>query len=86
MPKKGSKFLETHYTANNLKTFAVKLLQAVGLSKDRAKVVAEILLEADLMGHSTHGLQLLAAYLSELESNSMAKEGGPKSSWIKVQP
>jgi L-lactate dehydrogenase len=29
------------------------------------------------MGHSTHGLQLLGAYLGELEAGSMAKEGEP---------
>ena len=68
---------ETYYAASDLNTFAVRLLQGVGLPKDRAQVVAETLLEADLMGHSTHGLQLLAAYLEELETDSMTKEGEP---------
>jgi L-lactate dehydrogenase len=57
--------------------FAAGLLQGIGLAKDRAQVVAEILLEADLMGHSTHGLQLLTAYLGELETGAMTKEGEP---------
>ena len=68
---------ETLYVASDLITFAVGLLQAVGLAQNRAQVVAEILLEADLMGHSTHGLQLLAAYLGELEADSMTKAGEP---------
>jgi L-lactate dehydrogenase len=62
---------------SDLIAFAGRLLQAVGLAQNQARVVAEILLEADLMGHSTHGLQLLAAYLEELEAGSMTKEGEP---------
>lgn len=65
------------YVASDLITFSVNVMQAVGLAQERAQVVAEILLEADLMGHSTHGLQLLAAYLGELEAGAMAKEGEP---------
>jgi L-lactate dehydrogenase len=30
------------------------------------------------MGHTTHGLQLLAPYLAEIEKGSMALEGGPE--------
>lgn len=65
------------YSNQDVLTFAKTLLQQTGLAQDRAKVVAEILLEADLMGHTTHGLQLLAPYLRELESGIMAKEGEP---------
>lgn len=68
---------KTRYVASDLTAFAIELLQGVGLPQDRAQVVAEILLEADLMGHNTHGLQLLAAYLEELETGSMTKEGEP---------
>jgi LDH2 family malate/lactate/ureidoglycolate dehydrogenase len=76
MSNNASNF-ETYYLASDLITFAVRLMQAVGLAQNRAQVVAEILLEADLMGHSTHGLQLLTAYLGELEADSMTKEGEP---------
>lgn len=65
------------YLAQELGTFATKLLERVGLPADRAGIVADILVEADLMGHSTHGLQLLAPYLRELEAGSMSKEGDP---------
>ena len=70
-----SNSVETRYVASDLITFAVRLMQAAGLAEDRAQVVAEILVEADLMGHSTHGLQLLAAYLGEFEADSMTMEG-----------
>src|SRR5438128_1906500 len=65
------------YSAGELVTFSTTLLQRAGLPQERATTVAEILVEADLMGHSTHGLQLLAPYLKELEAGSMATEGDP---------
>src|SRR5207248_2090281 len=65
------------YAAADLITFASHLMQKVGLSQERSRIMAEILVEADLMGHSTHGLQLLAAYLRDLESGAMTKEGEP---------
>ena len=65
------------YNATDLIEFATALLQRAGLAEDRARVVAGILVEADLMGHTTHGLQLLAPYLRELESGMMAAEGEP---------
>ena len=77
MPNNASNSDETYYAASDLITLAVRLMQAVGLAQNRARVVAGILLEADLMGHSTHGLQLLAAYLGELEAGTMTKAGEP---------
>lgn len=66
------------YSAGELCAFATELLQKIGLASDRAEVVAEILLEGDLMGHTTHGLQLLAPYLGELEAGRMLKQGQPQ--------
>jgi L-lactate dehydrogenase len=65
------------YAAADLTTFATTLLHHAGLIRERAAVVADALVEADLMGHSTHGLQLLAPYLHELEVGNMAKDGEP---------
>jgi LDH2 family malate/lactate/ureidoglycolate dehydrogenase len=63
------------YAAADLITFATQLLARAGLTY--AATVAEILVEADLMGHSTHGLNLLPAYLRELETGAMTKSGEP---------
>jgi L-lactate dehydrogenase len=60
-----------------LVAFAGALLAKTGLDKDKAQVVAEILVEGDLFGHTTHGLHLLAPYLAELEKGAMAKTGEP---------
>lgn len=57
--------------------YASKLLQAFGMAHDRAATVADVLVAADLMGHTTHGLALLAAYLKDLESGGMRADGDP---------
>ena len=66
-----------NYAAADLLAFADQLLQTAGLSPDKAQAVAEVLLEGDLLGHTTHGLALLAPYLAELEAGTMRKEGQP---------
>jgi LDH2 family malate/lactate/ureidoglycolate dehydrogenase len=66
------------YSAAVLTEFATALLTRIGLPVARAKVVAEILVEGDLLGHTTHGLALLAAYLGDLENGKMAKVGDPR--------
>lgn len=66
------------YRAGDLVSFSTQLMQAAGLSRDKAQAVADILVEGDLMGHSTHGLALLAPYLAALESGSMQREGEPE--------
>lgn len=66
------------YAATDLIKWASELLQRAGLAPERASIIAEILVEADLLGHSTHGLQLLATYLTELEAGSMAAAGEPE--------
>jgi L-lactate dehydrogenase len=70
--------MNPRYQAKGLVDFARALLTASGLERDKADTVATVLVEGDLLGHTTHGLQLLAPYLSELENGMMAKEGEPK--------
>jgi len=67
--------MTTRYLAPQLTAFAAALLVKAGLDGEKAQVVAEILVEGDLFGHTTHGLQLLAPYLSELGAGTMAKTG-----------
>ncbi len=70
--------MRPRYSAPDLITFAEALLAAAGLDADKAAAVAEILVEGDLLGHTTHGLTLLAPYLTELEKGGMEKAGGPQ--------
>lgn len=66
------------HRAADLIAYATELLSRVGLDGDKSHTVADVLVEGDLLGHSTHGLALLAGYLGELEKGSMGKTGGPK--------
>lgn len=65
------------YDASRLHDYAHDLLAAAGMPEDKAQAVADILVDGDLLGHTTHGLQLLPSYLREVESGSMNVEGQP---------
>ena len=65
------------YAAPDLLSFAQQLLLSAGLSQDKAQAVADVLLEGDLLGHTTHGLALLGPYLAELAAGKMRKDGEP---------
>jgi LDH2 family malate/lactate/ureidoglycolate dehydrogenase len=70
--------MSARYSPATLVSFATALLNRVGLEEDKSRVVADILVEGDLMGHTTHGLALLGGYLVELENGAMTKTGGPR--------
>ena len=63
------------YEPRALIEFAGALFGAAGMPADRADVVARLLVEADLMGHDTHGLNLAAGYLAALADGRMAATG-----------
>jgi len=65
------------FDADALQGFAGELLRRGGLTHEQARDTAQVLVDADLMGHTTHGLQLLAAYLRDIEAGRMCSEGGP---------
>ena len=65
------------FPSTALLKFGKSLLLAAGLSEDRARDVAEVLLEGDLLGHTPHGFALLPLYLEALVEGSMEKHGEP---------
>ena len=65
------------YRHADLIAFAHRLLTRSGLNDDKAKAVADILVQGDLMGHTTHGLAQLGPYLAEIEKGGMRKAGDP---------
>ena len=66
------------YRADALVAFADALLARSGLREDIARDVASVLVDGDLLGHTTHGLALLPGYLGEIEKGTMAKAGEPR--------
>lgn len=68
---------QPRYRHGDLVAFAALLFRAAGLDGDKPGTVAELLVEADLMGHTTHGLALAAGYLEEIEAGGMTRTGMP---------
>lgn len=69
---------DTRHDVDTLTDLAFALFKAAGLEPDKAHAVAEILVEADLMGHTTHGLALAPWYLDSILNGVMTKAGQPK--------
>ena len=66
------------YAAKALTDYAEALFVGAGMEPEKASVVAPVMVEADLMGHTTHGLQLVAPYLAALADASMTATGAPE--------
>ena len=69
---------DLRYDYEGLRAFAQRLAAAAGLPADRAAVVGEVLLEADLMGHTTHGLAQLPGALKNIQSGTVRATGEPQ--------
>jgi LDH2 family malate/lactate/ureidoglycolate dehydrogenase len=72
------RLMAPRFAAPDLVAFARGLLARAGLDDDKAATVATILVEADLLGHNTHGLALLAPYVGDIEKGAMTKTGEPR--------
>ena len=69
--------MTNRYDAEHLRKFASDALVKAGLPEEPAHAVARGLVEADLYGHSTHGLALLPDYVDEIANGAMTKVGSP---------
>lgn len=65
------------YDVGELRRFAGALLEDAGMSASPAATVADLLVEGDLLGHDTHGLQLLGRYLDDLRGGRMNPDADP---------
>jgi len=68
---------EPRYRAADLIEYTAALFATAGCDGDKPAVIAAGLVEADLLGHSTHGLQLAPTYLKELAAGTMTPTGEP---------
>ena len=69
--------MPTRYRAQDLKQFASDLFASTGLARERADVMAETFLQADLMGFTTHGLHRVASNLQWLQGGASRMAGEP---------
>ncbi len=75
MPHAGE---DVRYRVADLIEYATALFAAAGCDGDKPAIIAAGLVEADLLGHTTHGLQLAPTYLRELETGGMTPHGEPE--------
>ncbi len=68
---------ERRFDAAAITAFARDCLSGCGVPAEPAGSVARGLVEADLLGHATHGLALLADYVEEIEEKRMEVQGRP---------
>ena len=69
---------DKRFAAATLTAFATSLVERAGVQHDIAADVADVLVTGDLLGHTTHGLALLAHYLGEIERGTMTRTGEPE--------
>lgn len=69
--------MTARYRHRDLIACATDLFDRAGLDRPIAATVAVVLVEADLLGYATHGLQFVPAYISEIEAGTMARSGVP---------
>ena len=51
------------FQADSLRTFAAQLLETGGVALDKARLVADSLVDANLRGHDSHGVMRIPYYL-----------------------
>ena len=62
-----------HFSASYLKEYCEKIMTARGIDPDCAETVADMLLDAELTGVSTHGVSRLAIYLERVERGLVSR-------------
>ncbi len=66
------------YEAASLETAVAAILRSSGMDADKAACVAGSLIEADMMGHTTHGIALLPGYMESIQRGEMTLSGEPR--------
>ncbi len=68
---------QPRFDVEAVERFTLGVFLAAGLDPDKARAVSHYLVEADLMGHTTHGLALAPGYLQSIADGIMTKAGNP---------
>ena len=59
------------YDAQTLTTFVEQLFETAGADAEVAQVVTRVLLEGELLGHRTHGLNLVSRYIGGMQEGKV---------------
>ncbi|HGM6307924.1 MAG: Ldh family oxidoreductase [Pseudomonas putida] len=61
----------THHNVQALATFVEQLFETAGADTEVAQVVTRVLLEGELLGHRTHGLNLVSRYIGGMQQGKV---------------
>ena len=64
------------FTSEKLKRISINIFQAAGASMDEAEIVSEHLIEANLVGHDSHGVIRISQYMKSIE-DGLLNPGAP---------
>lgn len=67
--------MDRRFDRSQLVGLAERLLSRRGLPRDKAGIVAELLIRTDEIGVTTHGISMVPYYLPDLASGAMASDG-----------
>lgn len=67
-----------HFSANVLRNYCRDVLAASGVDADCALAVADMLVDADLTGISTHGVSRMSIYMERMEKGMMSRKNNIK--------
>jgi len=63
------------FKKSELQKFCKSILISLNVDEEKAIDTCEILIEADMMGHSTHGVRLLPLYIKDIKNGNMRITG-----------
>ena len=63
------------YRADDLRKLVADMAGKMGLAPEMARAMAARVIDADLLGHRTHGLLFFPAYLERMEKGAIARSG-----------
>jgi LDH2 family malate/lactate/ureidoglycolate dehydrogenase len=67
----GTSIMSRKIASEELKSFAISILERVGASIDEAEIVADCLVKANLRGIDTHGIVLLPTYVKQVRNEAI---------------
>ena len=79
MAANGQVTVAERVDAGALRSFATRVLEATGVPHQDSYLVADSLIQADLWGHSSHGLLRLPWYVARLRTGAMSTVTAPES-------
>ncbi len=65
------------FSPQTLTHLGVDLFQAAGVPADQAQIMTDHLVEANLLGHDSHGMRRLPAYLTGLRNGTLRPYDNP---------